>query len=109
MGRSARREMFLLAQKQALVTVPLGLAAFVAAHNPAPLFRIQDCVAIAVVLLGIVGEALADRQLRAFIAAPLKESRVLRPWPVGLVSASELLLRVVALARLPAARHRSRR
>ena len=75
-GTGARREMFLLAQKQALVTVPLALAAFVAAHNPAPLFRIQDCVAIAVVLLGIVGEALADRQLRAFIAAPLKESRV---------------------------------
>jgi len=75
-GANARREMFLLAEKQAIVTVPLALSIFLAAHNAAPLLRLQDGIAIAVVLLGISGEGLADRQLRDFIASPVKTSRV---------------------------------
>jgi steroid 5-alpha reductase family enzyme len=75
-GFRARRELFLLVQKQAIVTVPLALSLFVAAHNPAPLLRVQDAVAVALVLLGIAGEGIADRQLRAFVASPHKTVRV---------------------------------
>jgi steroid 5-alpha reductase family enzyme len=58
-------QMWLLVQKQALVSIPLALAVFLAAHNPGPL-RAQDYLAILVFLVAIFGEALADRELRFF-------------------------------------------
>ncbi len=67
-GADARRQMFWLVQKQALVTVPLAVTILVAAHNPAPVFRLQDIIAIAIMVAGIAGEGIADRQLRAFSA-----------------------------------------
>lgn len=68
-GARARPEMWLLLQKQALVSVPLALSIFVAAHNPAALFRAQDVLALLILVAAIAGEAIADRQLRAFVAA----------------------------------------
>lgn len=68
-GARARPEMWILLQKQALVSVPLALSIFVAAHNPAPLFRAQDVLALLLLLTAIAGEALADRQLRDFVAS----------------------------------------
>jgi steroid 5-alpha reductase family enzyme len=65
-GTDARRQMFWLCQKQALVSIPMGFAAFVAAHNPVPAFRVQDWLAIAVMAIALGGEALADHQLRIF-------------------------------------------
>ena len=56
--------MWLLVQKQALVSIPLALAVFLAAHNPGPLRAAADYLAILVFLVAIGGEALADRQLR---------------------------------------------
>ncbi len=75
-GDAAPRQMFWLLQKQAWVTIPLALAVFLAAHNPAPLFRMQDVVAIIVVMAAIIGEAVADRQLRAFKSDPANKGRV---------------------------------
>ncbi|MBS0245458.1 MAG: DUF1295 domain-containing protein [Proteobacteria bacterium] len=75
-GDDAPRQMFWLLQKQAWVTIPLALAVFLAAHNPAPLFRAQDIAAIIVMAVAIVGEAIADRQLRAFKADPRNKGRV---------------------------------
>ncbi len=65
-GAQASWQMWLLVQKQALVSIPFALAIFLAAHNPAPALRPQDCLAIAVFAVAIVGEALADAQLRRF-------------------------------------------
>jgi steroid 5-alpha reductase family enzyme len=65
-GDGARRQMFILLQKQAIVTVPLALGLFLAAHNPAPLFRLLDYAAIAVVMIGLIGESISDRQLAAW-------------------------------------------
>jgi steroid 5-alpha reductase family enzyme len=65
-GANAALQMWLLVQKQALVSIPLALAIFVAAHNPSPALRLQDYVAVLVFLIAIGGEALADRQLRQF-------------------------------------------
>jgi len=75
-GADARRELLVLAEKQAIVTVPLALSIFLAAHNPVPLLRFQDGIAVAIVLVAIAGEGLADRQLRDFIASPVKTGRV---------------------------------
>lgn len=67
-GASARSEMFWLLQKQALISIPLATAAFIAAHNPDPQLRIGDAIAILVMITAIAGEAVADEQLRQFRA-----------------------------------------
>lgn len=75
-GGDAPRQMFWLLQKQAWVTIPLALAVFLAAHHPAPLFRVQDIAAIVVMMAAIIGEGMADWQLRAFKADPRNKGRV---------------------------------
>jgi steroid 5-alpha reductase family enzyme len=65
-GPQASSKMWLLVQKQAVVSIPLALAIFLAAHNPAAALRAQDYLAILVFVLAIGGEALADRELRRF-------------------------------------------
>lgn len=75
-GDDASRQMFILLQKQAIVTVPLALALFLAAHNPAPLFRLLDYAALAVVLIGLAGESIADRQLAAWAKSKGKNEAV---------------------------------
>jgi steroid 5-alpha reductase family enzyme len=67
-GASASWRMFELLQKQALVTIPLAVSVFLAAHNPAPEFRLLDAAAILIALVAIGGEMIADRQLRQFRA-----------------------------------------
>lgn len=75
-GADARRQMFWLLQKQALVTIPLAASGLLAAHNPAVDVRLQDWLGVAVLLLAIAGEALADHQLRRFRAEPANRGRV---------------------------------
>jgi steroid 5-alpha reductase family enzyme len=58
--------MWLLVQKQALVSIPLVIAVMLAAHHSVPGFRPQDGLAAIVFLLAFAGEALADHQLRHF-------------------------------------------
>lgn len=65
-GRHARHEMFWLLQKQALVTIPLALSIFLAAHNPAPALSSRDVLAALILAIAVGGEALADNQLRRF-------------------------------------------
>jgi steroid 5-alpha reductase family enzyme len=65
-GEQAAVRMWLLVQKQAVVSIPLGLAIFLAAHNPAAALRLQDYLAILVFATAIGGETLADRELHAF-------------------------------------------
>ena len=75
-GADAPRRMFLFLQSQALVSVPLPFAVFLAAHAPAPGLRLQDMFGIAIILIAVVGEALADRQLRRFKLSPASAGRV---------------------------------
>lgn len=65
-GKDARAQMFWLAQKQAWVSIPLVLSVFLAAANPVPMLRLQDWLGIVLLLVAIVGEGVADRQLRYF-------------------------------------------
>jgi steroid 5-alpha reductase family enzyme len=74
-GADAPRQMFILLQKQALVSIPLGLAMVLAAWNPAP-FAVGDWIAILVLVTAIAGEGLADKQLRAFRAEPANRGRI---------------------------------
>ena len=75
-GADARLQMFWLLQKQALVSIPLALSVFLAAHSPSPDLRPQDFAAIAIMLVALVGEAAADGQLRRFRGDPRNRGRV---------------------------------
>ncbi|MBR0825315.1 DUF1295 domain-containing protein [Bradyrhizobium manausense] len=65
-GLNAPRRMFIFLQNQALGSVPPVFAIFVAAHVPEPALRVQDFLGAAILLIGILGEALADAQLTRF-------------------------------------------
>jgi steroid 5-alpha reductase family enzyme len=75
-GKDAPRQMFWLLQKQALVSIPLAVSVFLAAHNPQPVLRWQDLIAAAVLVVALVGEAAADWQLRRFRSKPGNARRV---------------------------------
>lgn len=69
-GKDAPRQMFWLLQKQALVSIPLALSMFLAAHHPAYGLTIRDALAILVMLIAVLGEGLADWQLQSFRSDP---------------------------------------
>ena len=69
-GDDAPRQMFLFLQKQAAVGAVLALAIVLAAQNPDPALRTEDMIGVAVLVGGIIGETIADWQLRRFRAAP---------------------------------------
>lgn len=65
-GAHAPKRMFVLLQKQALVSIPLAVTIYLAVHNPTELWRVLDIAAVALFLAAAGGEALADHQLRVF-------------------------------------------
>jgi steroid 5-alpha reductase family enzyme len=75
-GADAPRRMFIFLQFQALGSIPLVFAIFVAAHVPAGGLRWQDAVGALILLGGIAGEALADAQLKHFRTDPANHGRV---------------------------------
>lgn len=75
-GSDARRQMFWLLQKQAVVSIPLALSMFLAAHHPAPGLTAQDYLAVAVMAIAVIGEGVADRQLRTFKADPANKGGI---------------------------------
>lgn len=75
-GADAPRRMFWFLQSQAAVGIVLALAIVLAAHNPNPALRVQDLVGLALLAAAVTGEAIADRQLRAFKANALNRNAV---------------------------------
>lgn len=75
-GADAPRKMFVFLQQQAFVSVLLVGTIFVAAHNPLPDLRAQDIAAVAVMIVAVVGEGLADWQLTQFKRDPANKGRV---------------------------------
>ena len=75
-GADAPRRMFWFLQSQAAVGIVLALSIVVAAHNPNPNLRIQDLIGLVILMAAIVGEAVADQQLRTFKSAPANRKAV---------------------------------
>jgi len=75
-GLNAPRRMFIFLQNQALGSMPLVFAIFVAARFPDDALRWQDGVGALILFVGIGGEALADFQLKRFRAQPTSKGRV---------------------------------
>ena len=65
-GAQSSAKMARLLQLQALASVPLASGIVLAAHNPSPPGQVQDWLGLAIFMLGLLGGAIADRQLRAF-------------------------------------------
>src|SRR5216684_708951 len=92
-GVNSARRMFVFLQNQALGSIPLAFAIFVAARFPQDGLRAQDILGALILLAGIAGEALADAQLKTFRSDPANKGTGLRCRAVALVAASELFLR----------------
>lgn len=75
-GINAPRRMFVFLQNQALGTIPLVFAIFVAARFPSAALRWQDYVGALILFVGIAGEALADAQLKRFREISANAGRV---------------------------------
>ena len=75
-GLNAPRRMFIFLQNQAFGSIPLVFSIFVAAHAPVAMLRAQDFIGAAILVIAIVGEALADAQLKRFRKNPANKERV---------------------------------
>jgi steroid 5-alpha reductase family enzyme len=65
-GAGFQRRLFWFLQVQAVAAAFLSLSMGLAASNPAPFPRVQDFLGILVLIVAIVGEGVADAQLRGF-------------------------------------------
>jgi steroid 5-alpha reductase family enzyme len=68
--------MFVFLQNQALGSIPLVFAIFVAARFPQGGLRAQDLLGALILFTGIAGETLADAQLKRFRADPANKGEV---------------------------------
>jgi steroid 5-alpha reductase family enzyme len=75
-GASASLNLFAFLQIQALAAFVLVLAVYLAAANPATFPRLLDLAGIAIGIVAIIGEALADRQLARFRTTPAARTEV---------------------------------
>ena len=75
-GVDSPRRMFIFLQKEGFGSIPLVFAIFVAARFPQDALRLQDYLGALILLAGIAGEALADRQLKSFRENPANQGRV---------------------------------
>src|ERR1700730_13591974 len=75
-GVNSARRMFIFLQNQALGSIPLVFAIFVAARFPLATLRAQDYLGALILVAGIAGEALADAQLKRFREQEANRGRV---------------------------------
>src|ERR1700716_664669 len=75
-GVDSPRKMFVFLQYQGLGSIPLVFAIFVAARFPQHALRVQDELGVLILLIGIIGEALADAQLKMFRGRPANNGQV---------------------------------
>ncbi|WP_341988610.1 DUF1295 domain-containing protein [Azorhizobium sp. AG788] len=75
-GEDARTQLFLFLQIQAASAFLLVVSILVAARNPAPGLGVLDAVGVGVLLVAVLGEGVADRQLTRFRADPGNRGKV---------------------------------
>ncbi len=77
-GASATRNMFGYFHLQAIAVSVLTLPFAVVMQNPHPPFALRELAGLAVWIIAVVGEAMADRQLARFREKPWNRDRVCR-------------------------------
>lgn len=77
-GKNAQTFLFWFFQLQAAWILLFALPQLIAMQHPAPALRIWDFAAVAIWLVSLTGESIADRQLAAFRADPTNKGKVCR-------------------------------
>lgn len=75
-GNAYARRLFWFLQIQAVAALLLALSIMIAARNPAPSLTIFDWLGLAILVLAIAGEGIADSQLATFRANPGNRGKV---------------------------------
>ncbi|MCE7901185.1 MAG: DUF1295 domain-containing protein [Gammaproteobacteria bacterium PRO9] len=75
-GDAYGKRLFWFLQIQALAALVLALSIMIAARNPVPTLTIFDWVGLAVLIVAVVGEGIADRQLSAFRSDPANHHKI---------------------------------
>ena len=75
-GDRFQARLFLFLQIQALCGIGLVVTVYAAAHRPGPAFAITDWIGLALLIVSVVGEGIADRQLRAFATDTANHGKV---------------------------------
>ncbi|MEP7453015.1 DUF1295 domain-containing protein [Phyllobacterium sp. SB3] len=75
-GKAAPWRMFLFLQSQAIAGSLLVLCVYMAAGRQGEALDIFDYAGVVVIMIAIVGEAVADAQLKQFSAAPVNRGKV---------------------------------
>jgi steroid 5-alpha reductase family enzyme len=71
-----QRRMIGLSLVQAPATAMLAISVALAAHNPLPGLRLADALGVAILVVAILGEGLADAQMKRFKADPDNKGKV---------------------------------
>lgn len=75
-GDAFNTRLFWFLQIQALAALVLAFSIMLAAHNPMPGLRTLDWLGVVVLIVAVIGETIADRQLAAFRANPANRDKV---------------------------------
>ena len=75
-GADAPRRMFWFLQTQAVAGLPLVAAVMLAAHDASREFRVQDLLGAAILMVAVVGEKIADDQMRRFSSDPANRGAI---------------------------------
>lgn len=75
-GASRKQRLFSFLQIQAAAALLLAVATFLAARNPMPTIQWSDIAGVAVLLLAVIGEGIADAQMARFRANPANSGKV---------------------------------
>jgi steroid 5-alpha reductase family enzyme len=75
-GPAAPRRLFQFLQAQGLVGAILAVSVALAAHAPSVQLRIQDVVGVALFVIAVIGEGLADAQLAKFQADAANRGKI---------------------------------
>ncbi|GJH03970.1 DUF1295 domain-containing protein [Paraburkholderia terrae] len=77
-GAAAGRKMFWFLEFQTLISMVLSLAFAVPAWRAEPPSAVWVAIAVSIWLVSVAGEAVADSQLRRFVADPANQGKVCR-------------------------------
>lgn len=75
-GEGFQLRLFLFLQIQALCGVGLVVTVYAAAQRPGPALSIADYAGLVLLIVAVIGEGIADRQLRAFSADKSNKGKV---------------------------------
>ncbi len=75
-GKDARRNFFLIYQLQPIFNVILSVPFFITFLNPDQSIKAIEIIAIMVWTIGILGESIADEQLRRFMLDPANKGKI---------------------------------